>query len=119
MSQIRTTCPSCGDVTVAAHRIYLRLRPGARESEFWFTCPDCAAPVTKPASADTTALLLNAGVERIGGTDADVSPSTAAMAAADRSPDPDAPPLTHDDLIEFHFALADEVTLADVFAAGH
>ena len=118
VNEIRTTCPTCGDVTIAAQRIYLRLRRGARESEFWFTCPGCATAVTKPASADTTALLLSAGAERLA-VDADASPSDVEICVADRSPDPSAPPLTYDDLIDFHFGLADTVTLADLYVASH
>jgi predicted RNA-binding Zn-ribbon protein involved in translation (DUF1610 family) len=103
MTTIRTKCPTCGDVDMGAAAISLFLETGGDRGAFAFVCPECSAEVSKPASRKTVALLLAAGVEP-------------APAVEDRSPVPDAPSFTFDDLIRFHFLLEDDEALQELLS---
>jgi hypothetical protein len=110
MTTIRTNCPTCGDVDMAADDISLQLTDSGDRGEYGFTCPECLADVTKPASRKTVALLIAAGVEPSKVTDE--VPHEPVLAYEDLSPDADAPPFTLDDMIVFHFLLEDDLELA-------
>jgi len=111
MTTIRTKCPTCGDVDMAADAISLLLDPTGERGEYGFTCPECMADVTKPANRKAVALLIAAGVEPAPFQDDAVTEPV--LDLEDLSPDPTAAPFTLDDLIAFHFLLEDEVALAD------
>ena len=113
MTTIRTKCPDCGDVDLAADAISMFLAPGGDQGEYAFTCPECSMPVSKPANRRTAALLIAAGVQPSELDDPAVTPS---VAFEDLSPDPCAPVLDLDDMIAFHFALEDDAALAREFA---
>jgi predicted RNA-binding Zn-ribbon protein involved in translation (DUF1610 family) len=102
MTRIRTTCPRCGEVDIAPDSVLLYLTP-ARDRWFYsFTCPVCEAEVHHAATREIVAMLVAAGERTLGG---------GRVSARDRSPDPNAPPFTLDDLIELHFLLQDELTV--------
>lgn len=90
--------------------IALSLGPADDEGSFSFTCPACLARVEQPAARETLAALLAAGA-KVTGTRMDERP---VLPPQDRAPDPDAPPLTLDDLIDLHFLLRGEVGFEDV-----
>lgn len=90
--------------------IALSLGPADDQGSFSFSCPACLARVQQPATRETLAALLAAGA-KVGGTHTDEAP---VLPPQDRAPDPDAPPLTLDDLIDLHFLLRGEVGLQDV-----
>jgi hypothetical protein len=125
MTIIRTKCPTCGDVDMGAGAISLVLESGTEQGAFAFTCPECFAEVSKPASRKTVALLMAAGVEPADTIDpverADEGhpevPVEWILSSEDRSPDPEAAPLTLDDLIGFHFLLEDDVAVAEMLRA--
>jgi predicted RNA-binding Zn-ribbon protein involved in translation (DUF1610 family) len=96
MTTIRATCPQCGEVEMSASSILLCVRDEDGEGTYSFTCPTCGDAVEKPADKKVVMLLLSAGVDvtRIG--------DAAAFMADVR---PEGPPLTADDLIDFHFLL--------------
>ncbi len=113
MTTIRTTCPTCGEVDMGAAAISLSLSGDGGTAAYAFTCPECSEQVSKSATRKTVALLVAAGVEveRLHSESGpDESPSWE-LPAPDRSPAPDAPPLTIDDLIAFHFVLEDEAAI--------
>ncbi|WP_205745774.1 hypothetical protein [Egibacter rhizosphaerae] len=91
MTTIKATCPHCGEVSLTPADIDLRVDPGEPEdASYGFVCPDCAAAVRKPADQRIVRLLVSGGVEV-------------------RDPEPEpleqrpaAPPLTRDDLLDFH-----------------
>lgn len=89
--------------------ISLELPADADHGIYAFTCPECRAEVSKPASRKTVALLLAAGVEPIEA----LEPETLVLPLADQAPDPTAPAFTLDDLIGFHFLLQDDFAVAD------
>lgn len=90
MTTIRARCPRCEEVEVPAASIVLNVPAGAVEGTYSFTCPGCRARVEKPADRRVVLLLRSAGVEE--GTD----PFEEHL---------EGPPLTLDDLIDFHFLL--------------
>jgi hypothetical protein len=111
MTTIKTKCPTCGEVNMGPAGISLELPADADHGIYGFTCPECRAEVSKPASRKTVALLLAAGVEPVEMDEAE----TRVLPFEDRSPEPGAAPFTLDDLIGFHFLLEDEVAIADGF----
>ena len=110
---------------MGAAAISLVLENGTGQGAFAFTCPGCFAEVSKPASPKTVALLIAAGVEPADTVDPDGDggypelPVEWILASEDRSPDPEAPPLTLDDLIGFHFLLDDDVAVAELLRGDH
>lgn len=119
MTTIRTTCPTCGEVDMGAAAISLRLSGESGAAAYEFTCPECRSEVSKRANRKTVALLVAAGVEvhrpHAAGVDRSVEsdrPTERMLPLEDQSPLPDAPTLTVDDLIAFHFVLEDDAAIA-------
>jgi hypothetical protein len=111
MTTIRTRCPSCGEVDMLADDISLTLEASGDRGEYGFVCPSCSDEVSKPANRKTVALLIAAGVEPSVG-DVATTPREE-LPIDDRSPDPSAAPFTFDDVIAFHYLLADEMAVTD------
>jgi hypothetical protein len=75
-------------------------------STYSFQCPTCRLRVCKPAAPHVVDTLVSAGVRpMIWDLPAELDEVKAG------------PPITHDDLLAFHFALADDGRLADSLAA--
>jgi hypothetical protein len=92
MTTIRATCPTCGEVGLTPDEIDLRVDPGGATASFYaFNCPTCCVIVRKPADERIVRLLASGGVE----VRQLISPSSRHGG----------PPLTHDDLIDFHTLL--------------
>lgn len=95
---------------LAPDEMSLFLTPSGDRGSYAFTCPECNLDVDRPANRKTVALLIAAGVEPSPmSQDAELD-----LPPEDRSPDPDAPPLTLDDLIELHFQLQGDLALAEL-----
>lgn len=106
MTTIRATCPHCGEVDLRPADIRLTVVRGedvpvAPESRYTFTCPSCTESIAKPADERIARLLTTGGVE------VDVVPKDASPECAVPHPEEPAagPPLTYDDLLDFHFLL--------------
>jgi hypothetical protein len=95
MTSIRTNCPQCGEVEMEARVVFLTVRSETGEGTYSFVCPVCETLVEKPADRKIVVLLRSAGVELSEAP----SPEVLTM---ERVGDP---PLTLDDLIDFHFLL--------------
>ena len=110
MTAIRIKCPTCGEKDLAPDEMSLFLAPSGDRGSYSFTCPECSREVDRPANRKIVALLVAAGVAPT------PMPEEAELVLPpeDRSPDPDAPPFTLDDLIELHFLLQDDLELAAV-----
>jgi predicted RNA-binding Zn-ribbon protein involved in translation (DUF1610 family) len=117
MTTIRTTCPRCGEVDMGPEAIALSVRSNGREGSYRFTCPNCADDVEKRADRKIVALLVSAGVD-LDRPGEDVFSSHPELFDDPIGADarPSGPPLTADDLIEFHYLLQDEAYIRDFLA---
>ncbi|HEX9343717.1 MAG TPA: hypothetical protein VF995_08905 [Actinomycetota bacterium] len=104
-TRIRATCPDCGEVELTPPQVELRLGRLGRRGLYRFTCPSCTLLVTKAADRRIVRLLASAGVKA-------TLPSAGPGTGADREQLPaealephHGPPLTWDDLLDFHFEL--------------
>ena len=94
MTTIKATCPRCGEVELTPDDIELRVCTHAPASYYVFGCPMCHTDIQKPADDRVIQLLISGGVK----------------AVVWELPDEimqshDGPPLTHDDLLDFHLLL--------------
>lgn len=112
---IKTTCPTCGEVDLTADRVELRIAIGGSGSSYAFDCPRCCERVRKPADSRVVQLLISGGVAPeiepahaetpAPRKPAEEAPDQAAAAKAQhpsRAARPAAPPISYDDLLEFH-----------------
>lgn len=89
--------------------VLLSVDEASGEGSYSFVCPDCLEVVEKPADQKIVTLLLSAGVE--------VHRSTARVEPSSRTL-PGGPPLTTDDLIDFHFLLSQDDWFNQLVAAA-
>lgn len=118
MTTIRTTCPRCGEVDMGPESILLSVKDEGSEGTYCFVCPVCREEVEKQADRKIVALLVSAGVPVAGSPAAEAAPHAAISDAAAESAsgtESDPPPLTLDDLIQFHFMLQDDDALERFF----
>ena len=115
MTTIRTTCPRCGEVDMGPEAILLSVVQDGREGTYRFTCPTCMDRVEKRADRKIVALLVSAGVDVSNGEGAEPEPALFDQEDP-RGILPDGPPLSIDDLIEFHFLLEDDRYIRDFLA---
>jgi predicted RNA-binding Zn-ribbon protein involved in translation (DUF1610 family) len=111
MTNIRTNCPRCGEVEMEASVVLLTVDEASGEGSYSFVCPDCLEVVEKPADQKIVTLLLSAGVE-VHRTTQHAEPLT------DPRRLPEGPPLTTDDLIDFHFLLSQDDWFSQLVAAA-
>lgn len=112
MPTIRARCHTCGivDLPLAAISLDIEARSYA------FGCPQCGQEITRHASRSTLMLLVAAGVSAIDNDPAaegDPAQTEGQLSFEDWSPDPTAPALTLNDLIDFHFELEEATELAE------
>lgn len=99
MTTIKATCPTCGEVSLTPEDIELRVdRFDNADSYYAFTCPECLCAVRKPANERVVRLLISGGVEVF-----DLEQPRVPL--GERF---DGPPISHDDLLDFHALLADD-----------
>lgn len=92
---IRASCPDCGDVELTTRDIKVLLCSSTYESTYAFQCPVCRVSVVKPAEPRVVDVLLASGV-----------PLTVWNLPAELDElHSDDPPISYDDLLEFHFQL--------------
>lgn len=114
MTSIRTNCPRCGEVEMEASLVLLTVEAGSGEGTYSFVCPVCEELVQKAADHKIVELLRTAGVET-----AVAAADVARAKASHPSRAPSAlPPLTLDDLIDFHFALQRDDWLGELLAGA-
>jgi hypothetical protein len=91
MTTIKASCPGCGEVDLTADDILLRIGATRSVNSYGFTCPDCTQFIEKPADDRVVRLLLSGGVVPV--------PVHVPAEALELHT---GPPITHDDLLEFH-----------------
>lgn len=107
MATIKATCPACGEVSLTPDDLELWIFPDEADADFYaFDCPDCEQRVEKPADARIVGLLRTGGVE----------PRQAA--AHPEAPPDGLPPITHDELLDFHQLLQRDDWFDAVVAAS-
>jgi hypothetical protein len=97
MTTIKATCPGCGEVDLTAEDILLRIGGGRGNNTYGFSCPTCSEFVEKPADDRIVRLLLSGGV----------MPMLVHVPAEALEPR-EGPPISHDDLLEFHELMGSE-----------
>lgn len=117
MTTIRTTCPRCGEVDMGPSAIFLSVRSNGHEGSYRFTCPSCADDVEKRADRKIVALLVSAGVD-IERNEGPVPHPELFDDDLAEARTPQGPPLTVDDVIEFHFLLEDDGYIREFLASS-
>jgi hypothetical protein len=95
--------------------ILLSVLQDGREGTYRFTCPTCMDNVEKRADRKIVALLVSAGVD-VCNVDGETAHLFDQAVEDPRGDLPEGPPLTIDDLIEFHFQLQDDRFIRDFLA---
>lgn len=115
MTRIRATCPSCGEVELTPVEIELRIVGTSTQdvhdgSAYAFDCPTCCDEISKPADARIVALLAGGGVPTTFLDDPVIARQLAEARARLSHPEGifAGPPLTLDDLLDFHELLQTE-----------
>jgi hypothetical protein len=104
---IRATCGDCGDVELGTDDLVVRQRDDTASGTYVFRCPSCTLPVVRPADPPTIDLLVSSGCRlELWSPPAELT-----------EPRPAGPTFTHDDLIDFHDALADPDWFDDLLEA--
>lgn len=125
MTTIRTTCPRCGEVDMGPESILLSVQGDGREGTYKFTCPTCADDVEKRADRKIVALLVSAGVGVAGSEGGELGEYAPEGLFDDEEEEdlidprgllPEGPAFSADDIIDFHFLLADETYIEEFFA---
>src|SRR2546423_3576610 len=94
VATIRASCPTCGDVELTTRDVTVHVCSDTNEGSYAFRCPHCRLAVSKPAEARIVDLLVSSGVRL----------SVWHMPAELDEPK-SGPPISYDDLLEFHFQL--------------
>lgn len=89
---IRAFCPDCGDVTLQGQTVGVRVNVDDGSGAYVFRCPECHGLVHKPCSRRVVDLLLSSGVRM----------QAWSWPKELSEPRPLGPPLTPDDLLDFH-----------------
>lgn len=110
MTTIKASCPTCGEVALAAGEIALQVDAAGTDSAYTFRCPACYVSVRKPADGRVVRLLVSAGV-RVHALD----PGDRRGISHPEEPAADLGPLTADDLLEFHEALEGDAWMSELF----
>lgn len=110
MSEIGARCHVCGDIKLTEHEIRLQLSKKDCHQHYSFTCPTCKDTVQKPATHDVIALLIKAGV---------VPEVYVIPEEYFEIEQINLPPLTYDELLEFHqSAERSDHLVSQVFSGG-
>ena len=103
MTTIKATCPGCGEVDLGADDILLRIGASRSVNTYGFTCPDCGDFVEKPADDRIVRLLLSGGVVPV-----------PVHVPAEALEIHDGPPISHDDILDFHELMKSDGWFDDV-----
>jgi hypothetical protein len=106
MATIRASCPTCGDVELTTADVRVRVCLNDNHGDYRFRCPICHFTVVKGAEARTIDLLVASGVSM------DTWTLPAELGEQHRGA-----PISHDDLLDFHVLLSDEVLLEEAVQA--
>ncbi len=100
MATIRASCPDCGDVELTTVDVHVRICDDNNQGTYAFRCPHCSMMVVKPAESRTIDLLVASGVA-----------FTTWRLPAELSEVHIGEPISHDDLLDFHHFVQDDIRL--------
>jgi hypothetical protein len=101
MTNIRVTCQGCSAVALLRPaQILLLADPDEGSGSYLFLCPMCGCVTVKSAGGEELQVLLTAGVADLREESRTNKPRTSRTT--------DSPPLTPDDLLDFHLLLAED-----------
>lgn len=98
MALIRGSCPTCGDVEMAACDVTVRVETETSRGEYSFSCPLCNDMVIKETSERTIDLLVAAGVKT----------TRYSQPKEKRNPKDPRKPISHDDILDAHNFMEDD-----------
>ena len=101
MATVRASCADCGDVEMSILQVQVEVCSSIDVSTYSFLCPRCRMRVSKPAAEHVVDALVAAGVSVVRWE----LPGELWEAKS-------GPVITHDDLLSFHFELAEDGWLA-------
>lgn len=107
VATIRASCPTCGDVELTSRDVTVRVCAADNQGSYAFRCPACELAVSKPADPKIVDLLVSSGVR--------LSVWHLPAELAERH---DGPPITYDDLLDFHYAIQKEGWFERLVASG-
>ena len=94
MTTIRAVCPDCGEVTLPSSAMEVQVCAQTQEGSYTFACPVCSHPVHRPADRRVVQILVSGGVKvRIWELPAELFETH------------DGPPISWDDVLDFHALL--------------
>ncbi|MGC8465089.1 MAG: hypothetical protein ACP5O0_04055 [Acidimicrobiales bacterium] len=96
MPIIRATCQTCGDVELAPRDLKVLVCSNTGGTTYTFLCPGCGLVVSKATDRQVVEVLVSAGVKL-----------SFWRLPAELEERVDGPPLVVDDLISFHFEIAE------------
>jgi hypothetical protein len=94
VATIKAQCPRCGTVRLRPHQVTVRVCADDGSAAYRFSCPRCAVRVSHATSQPVVDLLVQAGVHR-----------ESWRLPAELGEARHGPPLTADDLLDFHLLL--------------
>ncbi len=97
MAIIKASCPSCGDVEMTIGDVQVSLCATTDVGSYAFRCPGCRTAVSKPIDGNVVDVLVASGARL------SVWELPAELREAHHGD-----PITHDDLLAFHFELEGE-----------
>src|SRR5205085_9057911 len=97
VTTIRASCPSCGDVDLTVEDVSVYVCADDRRGSYSFRCPACQLAVSKPAEPNVVDILVSSGVRM-----------AVWQLPAELFETRMGPPISHDDLLDFHHLLTDD-----------
>ncbi len=104
---IRASCPTCGDVELRIGDVEVKMCSSTGEGSYVFRCPSCLLAVSKPAEPNVVEVLVASGVRL----------STWQLPAELDEPHY-GPPISYDELLEFHFDLRGDEWVRELVHLG-
>lgn len=106
VATIRASCPTCGDVELTSGDVTVLICSTNNEGAYAFLCPTCRLAVSKPAEGRVIDLLVSSGVSM-----------SVWQLPAELGEPRGGRPISHDDLLDFHFALQDDTWMTELTSA--
>lgn len=107
MTTIKASCPICGDVDLTPAQVRLVVSNRSELSHYAFDCPRCHDEVRRTASEEIVRALEAGGV-----------PAQRLHVPDEALEDHGGAPLTYDDLLDLHVALAGHDRLVELLEAS-